>query len=326
MKTTKEKKRGISLIILVITIIVIVVLALAVILTIANNNPIENARKAVFENDIKNMQDELNVYISSKTADSLGKYDVSQLNATTNSLEENGEKVEGKTIKDVINSINDKYLEKIVIRKGKIEYIGEDKKEVEWSSEILYGITGVEIADVNNTDSEGGTLTLNNALSQNLINYRIYGKSEQEGVTPAPDNPVEIQSVGDKVTDENDINYGKYKIPISVSGINALNCKTWIRGTNSNGFYEIEGFLQSLICTDSSVEVENISAWNAIASDYIDVNDIKFISFKMNQDSDIDEYTNYHIQLTYYNESKEKIGNRVIARRRLWQNYSRYTC
>ena len=47
----KSKKSGISLIVLVITIIVIIILAVAVILTIANNNPIENAKQAVKAND-----------------------------------------------------------------------------------------------------------------------------------------------------------------------------------------------------------------------------------------------------------------------------------
>ena len=42
----KEEKKGISLIVLVITIIVIIILAVAVILSIANNNPIENAKEA----------------------------------------------------------------------------------------------------------------------------------------------------------------------------------------------------------------------------------------------------------------------------------------
>ena len=46
-----NKIYGISLIVLVITIIVIVILAVAVILTIANNKPIENAKKAAFQDD-----------------------------------------------------------------------------------------------------------------------------------------------------------------------------------------------------------------------------------------------------------------------------------
>ena len=51
--TQNQAKKGISLIVLVITIIVIVILAVAVILTLANNNPIENANKASFQNDLK---------------------------------------------------------------------------------------------------------------------------------------------------------------------------------------------------------------------------------------------------------------------------------
>lgn len=47
----KKQKSGISLIVLVITIIVIIILAVAVILSIANNNPVENAKKARLEND-----------------------------------------------------------------------------------------------------------------------------------------------------------------------------------------------------------------------------------------------------------------------------------
>ena len=46
-----KEKSGISLIVLVITIIVITILASAVILTLSNNNPIENAKKAVDAND-----------------------------------------------------------------------------------------------------------------------------------------------------------------------------------------------------------------------------------------------------------------------------------
>ena len=34
--------------------------------------------------------------------------------------------------------------------------------------------------------------------------------------TPTPSNPIEIESVGDLITDTNDINYGKYKIPVIV--------------------------------------------------------------------------------------------------------------
>lgn len=56
----KETKKGISLIVLVITIIVIIILAVAVILSIANNNPIENAKKARQANDDSTLKEYVN--------------------------------------------------------------------------------------------------------------------------------------------------------------------------------------------------------------------------------------------------------------------------
>ena len=58
MKENLNTKQGISLIVLVITIIVIIILAVAVILTLANNNPIENAKQAVKDNDEATLKEE----------------------------------------------------------------------------------------------------------------------------------------------------------------------------------------------------------------------------------------------------------------------------
>ena len=69
----KKQKSGISLIVLVITIIVIIILAVAVILSIANNNPIENANKAKFQNDVKSMQEQIELIKSKNYADSKGE-------------------------------------------------------------------------------------------------------------------------------------------------------------------------------------------------------------------------------------------------------------
>ena len=87
----KVKKQGISLIVLVITIVIIIILSLSVILTITNNNPIENAKKAAFLNDMDIMKDELTLYTKNKVANSQGDYDVSSLNSDRYSLQENGE-------------------------------------------------------------------------------------------------------------------------------------------------------------------------------------------------------------------------------------------
>lgn len=52
-------------------------------------------------------------------------------------------------------------------------------------------------------------LTLD-AIGKNALDYKIYGNSVQDG-TPSPENPIEVQSVGDKTANlfnENDVTYG----------------------------------------------------------------------------------------------------------------------
>lgn len=71
------------------------------------------------------------------------------------------------------------------------------------------------------------SVTLDNCVDDDsLINLKLYGNSVQDG-TPAPDNPIEIQSVGELVTDESDEHYGKYKIPIKARGKNLFDVKKW---------------------------------------------------------------------------------------------------
>ncbi len=68
--------------------------------------------------------------------------------------------------------------------------------------------------------AEAYPLTMENCKKYKpMRDLKVYGNSVQDG-TPTPETPVEIQSVGDLVTDETDINYGKYKIPVVVRGIN----------------------------------------------------------------------------------------------------------
>ena len=108
------KKKGISLIVLVITIIVIIVLAVAVILSIANNNPIENAKKARFLNDLKTIQEEINLYNSKAYADA----------------KSNGTEYVPAKVEDIKSA--EKYKEKIDIRNDNVvlkkEATVEEKK------------------------------------------------------------------------------------------------------------------------------------------------------------------------------------------------------
>lgn len=63
-------------------------------------------------------------------------------------------------------------------------------------------------------------LIITGGRNTNLEGYRIYGNSVQEG-TPTPETPVEVQSVGDLVTEGEYA--GKYKIPVRVRGKNLYN-------------------------------------------------------------------------------------------------------
>lgn len=65
-------------------------------------------------------------------------------------------------------------------------------------------------------------LTLD-AIGKNTLDYKIYGNSIQNG-TPSPDNPVEMQSVGDLVTEGEYT--GKYEIPVVTSGQNQKSVTT----------------------------------------------------------------------------------------------------
>ena len=106
-KRTSEKK-GISLIVLVITIIVIIILAVAVILSIANNNPIENAKEARFKNDVKTMQEEL------------------ELLKASNYAKNNGTGYKNKDGSDItIGQLQSasKYKEKFTVKDGELKYI-----------------------------------------------------------------------------------------------------------------------------------------------------------------------------------------------------------
>lgn len=77
--------------------------------------------------------------------------------------------------------------------------------------ELAIKIKAIPHTTVSGTVSVSITDFLN---SEAVINYKIYGNSVQNG-TPSAENPVEIQSVGDLITDESSEYYGKYKIVLS---------------------------------------------------------------------------------------------------------------
>ena len=112
-KERNNQKQGISLIVLVITIIVIIILAVAVILSIANNNPIENAKKAkeAHNNAVEKEKIEL----------------LKQAKLMKQSL---GTKTEDEVNEEIIkaNYPDLNYEEDFKNSRGKKVYVGEDEK------------------------------------------------------------------------------------------------------------------------------------------------------------------------------------------------------
>ncbi len=90
---------------------------------------------------------------------------------------------------------------------------------IDYGEFIRARITHSQSADT----SEGYPCELPDSLGRQLLDYKIYGNSTQNGV-PCISNPIDVVSVGDLVTDETDENYGKYKIPIVAYGKNFLDC------------------------------------------------------------------------------------------------------
>lgn len=87
------------------------------------------------------------------------------------------------------------------------------------------------------------------ADNMSIIDYKIYGNSFQDG-EPSPDNPIEVQSVGELVTDESDVNYGKYKIPVTARSKNLFNIST------SKGFVSTDSRIKNII-NKNSITVTN---------------------------------------------------------------------
>ena len=116
------KKRGISLIVLIVTIIVVIILAAVVILTLSKNNPIESAREARFKEDIRTVQDQVEMYIASRYQKELNDFDKNALNISGETL-----------VSDFGMPV--KYKDKIQVSEGKVVYTGKDDKEKKWAND-----------------------------------------------------------------------------------------------------------------------------------------------------------------------------------------------
>ena len=130
-----KSKKGISLIVLIITIIVVIILAAVVIITINKNNPVESAKEATFKEDVRNFQDELNMYISNEYTKLQGmrdsKISTKEIPATY------------KEMQTYISSYKEKYDKKLGIEDDKIVYFPKEvtNNEKKWLEDLNISVS-----------------------------------------------------------------------------------------------------------------------------------------------------------------------------------------
>ena len=111
-------KKGISLIVLIITIIVVIILASVIIVSINQNNPIKSAKEAKFKSDLSSFRDELEANIN----------DILIKNADKSEYDINVDSGDYANLRIYIPDITKEYANKLLIKKGKLLYIGDDSK------------------------------------------------------------------------------------------------------------------------------------------------------------------------------------------------------
>lgn len=120
----KNKKQGLSLIVLVITIIVMIILAAAVVAKLKTDNPVKNAQKVVFQNDLSGIIENMQIYFNKQ----LFKDDSFDKNSCT----------KDPVDEDMIGEEYKNYIGKVKIKDGKLclksgKVTEEEKK---WAKEI----------------------------------------------------------------------------------------------------------------------------------------------------------------------------------------------
>ncbi len=144
----KDKKEGISLLVLIITIIVMIILAGAVILSITNNNPISKANETKVKTDLTALKDEYNNFYSSALFDNVSNtkgYYTDNMNIT----KEGNIIYKGKVVNENENNslasimpsiVGTEYEGKVFVADGKIYIDNRDKflseEQQEWAKEV----------------------------------------------------------------------------------------------------------------------------------------------------------------------------------------------
>ena len=245
-----RKRQGITLIALVITIIVLLILAGITISMITSQDGILN--KAILAKNVmekSKSEEEVKLAWTEVIAD-----------ISTGDLKD----------KDITSEKLDTYLKDLKLqgRNGEeflLEYKGNVIKAL--LSGNISTIGGITSKTIDNSKEFDITDVAGNTY---LSNYKIYGNSKQDG-TPSIENPIEIKSVGSLVVDEKDEHYGKYKIPVTISGKNLLKYPYYDKTKTINGITFTDN-------QDGSINVNGTATdnasyvWSADLLKYLDRN------------------------------------------------------
>ena len=180
IKRTSDKK-GISLIVLVITIIVIIILAVAVILSIANNNPIENAKEARFKSDVRTMQEELEMLKASNYAKNNG--------ASCNDPETGNQPAIG----DLNSATN--YQEKFTISNGELKYLSSKLTVTEQNRAKEIGVSSNAYL-LGSDPNDGVTISNDGVLTTNWYDTGSDTTTVPDMVSKDVEIPVGVTSIG----------------------------------------------------------------------------------------------------------------------------------
>ena len=143
-----KSKKGISLIVLVVTIVVIIILVATVLYNITDGKIFGVANESVFKNDLRIIEEEFEMFVQTKAAQSVGKFEIESLNAADDGLTYNTKTNEKETnIYDVIPTAKKGYYSEFEIIKGELYYKGDVEQKLIWAKELGIGIIPYEIVD-----------------------------------------------------------------------------------------------------------------------------------------------------------------------------------
>ena len=270
----KNSNKGISLIVLVITIIVIIILAASVILTLTDNNPIDNAKKATFINDIGTFQSELDIYKANKYAKTLGDYESKKLDADETTLNYNDEKQGTDTMYNVITSLKglSKYQGKFEIIDGELWY--KSTKNKEWALDagiqVDDGIPKTQVSTIQNLPVKTGVdveYTVKFSSNVGITTIDLFSKivvTDESGVAIASQPTVTVGTPTGTVSDTirtvnltiNTIGMteGKYRLKILAGAVINEKLAASDKDTLSTTSFEIDNTAPSMPIINVSPE------------------------------------------------------------------------